>query len=92
MLHFHVDIILKGRTGMIKADNLIYEYEDNKKALYGVNLDIKPGEFISIVGHNGSGKSTLLRSLNLLEIRICFAAGWNCLIASAEKWASVPAA
>ena len=34
---------------MIKADNLIYEYENNKKALYGVDLDIKPGEFISIV-------------------------------------------
>lgn len=41
MLHFHIDIILKGRTGMIKADNLIYEYENNKKALYGVDLDIK---------------------------------------------------
>lgn len=33
-----------------------------------------------------------IHSLNLLEIRICFAAGWNYLIASAEKWASVPAA
>ena len=51
---------------MIKADNLIYEYENNKKALYGVDLDIKPGEFISIVGHNGSGKSTLAKHLNAL--------------------------
>ena len=51
---------------MIKADKLIYEYEDNKKALYGINLDIKPGEFISIVGHNGSGKSTLAKHLNAL--------------------------
>ena len=73
MLHFHIDIILKGRTGMIKAYNLIYEYENNKKALYGVDLDIKPGEFISIVGHNGSGKSTLLL---MLDWRIALA-GWG---------------
>lgn len=58
---------------MIKADNVTYEYrqcDDNndvndiKKALDGIVFDIKPGEFISIVGHNGSGKSTLARHLN----------------------------
>lgn len=60
---------------MIKADNVTYEYrqcDDNndvndiKKALDGIVFDIKPGEFISIVGHNGSGKSTLARHLNAL--------------------------
>jgi putative lysine transport system ATP-binding protein len=35
--------------------------------LKGVNLEIKEGEILSIIGSSGSGKSTLLRCLNLLE-------------------------
>ena len=33
------------------------------QALYGVDIDIEPGETISIIGANGAGKSTLLRAL-----------------------------
>ncbi|MEG1802516.1 MAG: energy-coupling factor transporter ATPase [Lachnospiraceae bacterium] len=35
-------------------------------AVNGVNLTIKEGEFVAILGHNGSGKSTLARHLNAL--------------------------
>ena len=38
------------------------------KALDGIDIDIKRGEVVVIIGPSGSGKSTLLRSLNLLEM------------------------
>ncbi len=38
------------------------------KALDGVDVDIRKGEVVVIIGPSGSGKSTLLRSLNLLEL------------------------
>jgi energy-coupling factor transporter ATPase len=36
------------------------------RAVDGVNLDIKQGDFVAILGHNGSGKSTLAKHLNAL--------------------------
>lgn len=38
-------------------------YDDHFMALHGINLEIKNGEFVSIVGPAGAGKSTLLRLL-----------------------------
>jgi energy-coupling factor transport system ATP-binding protein len=35
-----------------------------KRALYDINLDIKTGSYVAIIGHTGSGKSTLLQHLN----------------------------
>lgn len=53
---------------IIEIKNLSYEYigEDDKKslALNDINLNIKKGEFVAILGHNGSGKSTLAKILN----------------------------
>ncbi|OPJ54864.1 energy-coupling factor transporter ATPase [Alkalithermobacter paradoxus] len=54
---------------IIKVEDVVYEYlqeETNLKALDGVNLDIKKGEFVVIIGHNGSGKSTLSKHLNAI--------------------------
>lgn len=48
---------------MIKAENVHFSYDD-KKILKGINLEIKEGEFISILGHNGSGKSTFAKMVN----------------------------
>lgn len=54
---------------LIQIKNLKMYYNGGKiKALDGVNLDIKRGEVVVIIGPSGSGKSTLLRSMNLLEI------------------------
>ena len=55
---------------MIKIENLKHYYTDSDgnevKALDGVDLTIKQGEFVAIIGANGSGKSTLARHLNCL--------------------------
>lgn len=52
---------------MIKAENIHFSY-DNKEILKGINLEIKEGEFVSILGHNGSGKSTFAKMVNAILI------------------------
>ena len=55
---------------MINVNNLKYCYcqgELEVLALAGVDLEVKKGEFVSIMGSSGSGKSTFLRSLRDLE-------------------------
>jgi energy-coupling factor transport system ATP-binding protein len=48
---------------MIKVRDLSFSYNGHDEALKDINLDIKKGSWVSIVGHNGSGKSTLSKLL-----------------------------
>jgi zinc transport system ATP-binding protein len=49
---------------MIKAENLYFSYTGAPPyILRGLNLELKDGEYVSVVGDNGSGKSTLLKLL-----------------------------
>lgn len=52
----------------VKLENLTYKYSIGtpfeKVAVDNVNLSIKQGEFVGIIGHTGSGKSTLIQHLN----------------------------
>ncbi len=61
--------------GIIKTKDLVHEYirrdddgnpVDVTTALDHVNIDIRQGEFIGILGHNGSGKSTFAKHLNAI--------------------------
>lgn len=62
---------------IIRTENLSFSYfdgdidemkSDEIPALKSVNLSVKEGEYISVLGHNGSGKSTLAKLLNLILI------------------------
>ncbi len=44
---------------MIRLEKVSYSYSDGTPALKNINLDIKKGEFIGVVGKNGSGNPHL---------------------------------
>ena len=52
----------------IQLNNVSYTYMARtpfeKQAIKNINLEIKKGEFVAIIGHTGSGKSTLVQHLN----------------------------
>ncbi len=61
--------------GIIKTDKLTFEYirrdeegnvEGITRAVDEVDMDIRQGDFIAILGHNGSGKSTLAKHINAI--------------------------
>ena len=62
---------------MVQKEKLIYEYEKRdedgnvigtSRAVDGVDLDVKEGQFIAILGHNGSGKSTFAKHINAILV------------------------
>lgn len=62
---------------MVQTDKLIFEYEKRdeegnvigkSRAIDEVDIDVKEGQFIAILGHNGSGKSTLAKHINAILV------------------------
>ena len=63
--------------GIIKAVKLAFDYlkydedgnvQETQRAVDGVDIDIKEGQFVAILGHNGSGKSTFAKHINALHL------------------------
>ncbi|MCI7014752.1 MAG: amino acid ABC transporter ATP-binding protein [Campylobacter sp.] len=52
---------------LLKIQDLHKSFGDHE-VLKGINIEIKKGEVVVIIGASGSGKSTFLRTLNLLEV------------------------
>jgi polar amino acid transport system ATP-binding protein len=57
--------VAKGEI-LLQVENLVKSF-GRLKVLDGVNLSVRSGEVVVVIGPSGGGKSTLLRSLNLLE-------------------------
>ncbi len=56
---------------LIRFSDVSYRYESDTEtplplALKNINIDIKKGEFVAVLGHNGSGKSTLAKLANAI--------------------------
>jgi energy-coupling factor transport system ATP-binding protein len=49
---------------MLEVKNLFFSYSTGLEALKGINLTVKDGEFLAIMGQNGAGKTTLVKHFN----------------------------
>ena len=62
---------------MVQTEKLVFEYEKrdeegnvigSSRAIDQVDIDVKEGRFIAILGHNGSGKSTFAKHINAILV------------------------
>ena len=62
---------------MIQTEKLVFEYDKRdsegnitgkSRAIDEVDIDVKEGQFIAILGHNGSGKSTFAKHINAILV------------------------
>lgn len=51
-------------SGEIRFENVRFSYIKDQEVLKGINLNVKPGETVAIVGATGAGKSTIINLLN----------------------------
>jgi len=59
----HSEHELQVQAGRVEFTNIHFAYADGKPIFNGLDLRIKPGEKVAIVGQSGSGKTTLVKLL-----------------------------
>ncbi len=50
--------------GSLKFENVSFAYDKSRRVLENVDLEVKPGEMIGLVGHSGAGKTTIINLLS----------------------------
>lgn len=64
-------VILENADGHVAIEQVSFSYDSNKKLIENLNLDIKPGQRIAIVGPTGCGKSTLINLImRFYDVRV----------------------
>ena len=56
-------IVIKSRLGAVKFEHVKFGYSDDKILIHDMNIDVKPGQMIAVVGPTGAGKTTLVNLL-----------------------------
>jgi branched-chain amino acid transport system ATP-binding protein len=57
--------VTAGTNAMLKVEGLDFAYGD-LKVLWGIDLEVREGEIVTVVGANGAGKSTMLKNISRL--------------------------
>lgn len=52
-----------GNSGSVRCDGVCFSYDKEKKLIEDLNIDVKPGEHVAIVGPTGCGKTTIINLL-----------------------------
>lgn len=55
--------ILKVKKGSVALKNVCFSYDNKKEILKDININIKPGGKVGLVGYSGAGKSTLINTI-----------------------------
>jgi len=50
-------------SGAVRFEDINFEYDEERPVLKNFNLDVQPGEVVSLVGHSGGGKTTIVNLL-----------------------------
>ena len=53
---------------IVKMKDIRKKFGDGPEILKGINMELRKGDIVAILGPSGSGKSTLLRCMNMLTL------------------------
>lgn len=57
-------VTMENIEGHIEFENVEFAYDEKRKALHNINLEMKAGQTVALVGHTGSGKTTIVNMIS----------------------------